>query len=169
MNDIEGEIDRVWDLENRALAHLPTYVPFPRESIVGLVMPLKDLADPELVLFAEWNGKTVGWFPGIPDFNEILIHLNGLRYPWDYLRALRYYRKKPGTVSIKSVVVPPEYWDSGVAVLLFDEMARRVAAKGYKRVEFSLTSEENPDTWDLAHHVGARIYKRYRFYRKPLG
>jgi GNAT superfamily N-acetyltransferase len=168
MKDIDGEIDRIWDLENRALAHLPNYAPYPRESIVSLVMPLKDLADPELVLFAEWDGKTVGWFPGVPDFNEILIHLNGFRYPWDYLRALWYGRKRPETISMKSVVVPPEYWDSGVAVLLFDEMARRVAARGYKRAEFSLTSEENPDTWDLAHHVGARVYKRYRFYRKHL-
>ena len=129
---MDGEIDRIWDLENRALAHLNNFAPYPRESIESLVMPLKDLADPELILFAEIDGKTVGWFPGIPNFNEILIHLNGLRYPWDYLRALRYRNLQPQCVSIKSVVVPPEYWDTGVAILLFDEMARRVAAKGYR-------------------------------------
>jgi len=168
MNDIEGEIDRIWDLQNRALAHLPGFIPYPRESIVSLVMPLKDLADPELVLFAEMDGKAVGWFPAVPNFNEILIHLNGLRYPWDYLRALRYRNAKPKSISIKSVVVPPEYWDTGVAVLLFDEMARRVAAKGYAWADLSLTGEDNPDTWDLAHHMGAKVYKRYRFYRKPV-
>ena len=168
MKNIDGEIDRIWDLENRALAHLANFVPYPRESIESLVLPLKDLADPELVLFAEIDGKTVGWFPGIPNFNEILIHLNGLRYPWDYLRALWYRNKRPQCVSIKSVVVPPEYWDTGVAILLFDEMARRIAAKGYTWADLSLTGEDNPDTWDLAHHMGAKIYKRYRFYRKPV-
>ncbi len=168
MADLDGEIDRVWDLENRALAHLPGFVPYPRESIVSLVMPLKDLADPELILFAEQGGQTVGWFPGIPNFNEVLIHLNGLRYPWDILRALRYRNTKPQVLAIKSVVVPPEYWDTGVAVLLFDEMARRAAAKGYRWADLSLTGEDNPDTWDLAHHMGARIYKRYRFYRKEV-
>ena len=168
MADVDGEIDRIWDLENRALAHLPGYIPYPRESIEALVMPLKDLADPELILFAEIDGTTVGWFPGIPNFNEILIHLNGLRYPWDYLRALWYQRHKPECVSIKSIVVPPEYWDTGVAVLLFDEMARRAAARGYKWADLSMTGEDNPDTWDLAHHMGAKIYKRYRFYRKPV-
>jgi GNAT superfamily N-acetyltransferase len=168
MNNIDGEIDSIWDLENRALAHLANFVPYPRESIESLVLPLKDLADPELVLFAEIDGKTVGWFPGIPNFNEILIHLNGLRYPWDYLRALWYRNKRPQCVSIKSVVVPPEYWDTGVAILLFDEMARRIAAKGYTWADLSLTGEDNPDTWDLAHHMGAKIYKRYRFYRKPV-
>jgi GNAT superfamily N-acetyltransferase len=168
LKDLDGEIDRIWDLENRALAHLNNFVPYPRESIESLVLPLKDLADPELILFAELDGQTVGWFPGIPNFNEILIHLNGLRYPWDYLRALRYRNLHPKCVSIKSIVVPPEYWDTGVAVVLFDEMARRVAAKGYTWADLSLTGEDNPDTWDLAHHMGAKIYKRYRFYRKPV-
>jgi GNAT superfamily N-acetyltransferase len=168
MDDFEGEVDRIWDLQNRGLAHLAGFIPYTRESIESMVMPLKDLADPELVLFAEIDGKTVGWFPAIPNYNEILIHLNGLRYPWDYLRALRYRNKKPESIAIKSVAVPPEYWDTGVAILLFDEMARRAAAKGYRWADMSLTGEDNPDTWDLAHHMGAKVYKRYRFYRKEV-
>jgi GNAT superfamily N-acetyltransferase len=168
MDDLQAEIDRIWDLQNRALAHLPGFVPYPRESIESLVMPLKDLADPDLVLFAEIDGTAVGWFPAIPNFNEVLIHLNGLRYPWDYLRALWHRNDRPESVAIKSIVVPPEYWDTGVAILLFDEMARRLAAKGYRWADMSLTGEDNPDTWDLAHHMGAKIYKRYRFYRKEI-
>jgi GNAT superfamily N-acetyltransferase len=66
------------------------------------------------------------------------------------------------------VLVPPEYWDTGVAVLLFDEMARRAAAKGYKWVDLSLTSDDNPRTPILAKHAGAKLYKRYRVYRKWL-
>jgi GNAT superfamily N-acetyltransferase len=168
MKDVDGEIDRVWDLQNRGLAHLDGFVPYSRAAIEAMILPLKDLADPELVLFAEIDGRTVGWFPAVPNYNEILIHLNGLRYPWDYLRALWYRNKRPDGIAIKSVAVPPEYWDTGVAVLLFDEMARRAAAKGYKWADLSLTGEDNPDTWDLAHHMGAKVYKRYRFYRKEV-
>jgi GNAT superfamily N-acetyltransferase len=166
MNDLQAEIDRVWDLQNRALAHLPGFLPYTRESIEAILLPLKDLADPELVLFAEIDGQAVGFFPAIANYNEVLIRINGLRYPWDYLRALRYRNVQPKSICIKSVVVPPEYWDTGVAVLLFDEMARRVAAKGYTWVDLSLTGEDNTDTWPIAHHMGAKIYKRYRFYRK---
>jgi len=168
MNDLDREIDIITDLQNRALAHLAGFTPYPREAIETMLLPLKDLADPELVLFAELDGQPVGWFPGIPNFNEILIHLNGLRYPWDYLRALRYRNLKPECIAVKSVAVPPEYWDTGVAIVLFDEMAKRAAAKGYKWADLSLTGEENPDTWDLAHHMGAVIYKRYRFFIKTL-
>ncbi len=50
-----------------------------------------------------------------------------------------------------------------MVVLLFDEMAKRAAAKGYSFSEMSITGEDNPDTYALAHHIGAKIYKRYRF------
>ena len=65
-------------------------------------------------------------------------------------------------------MVPPEYWDTGVGVLLFAEMAQRLAAKGYKWADLSLTGEDNTDTFPLAHRMGAKIYKRYRFYVKEV-
>lgn len=168
MNDVSGEIERIRILQNRALEHLPGFVPYSREAIEGMLLPLKDLADPDLILFVEDEGKPVGWFPAIPNFNEILIHLNGLRYPWDYLRALRYRKLKPRCLSIKSAAVLPEYWDTGAAILLFAEMGKRAIAKGYRWADLSLTGEDNPDTWDIAHHMGAKVYKRYRFYRKDV-
>jgi len=166
--DQGAEIDRILDLQNRALAHFPGFVPYTRADIESMILPLIELVDTDLVLFAEVDGQPAGFFPGVPNFNEITIHLNGLRYPWDYIRALRYQKTQPKCISIKSVVVPPEYWDTGVAVLLFDAMAQRAIARGYLWADLSLTGDENPDTWPLAHHMGAKIYKRYRFYRKEL-
>lgn len=168
MANVEGEIDRIWELQNKALAHLAGYTPYTRENIEAMVLPLRDLADPELILFAELDGRAVGWFPGVPNFNEILIHLDGLRYPWDYLRALRSRKKQPSGIAVKSVVLLPEYWDTGVIILLADEMARRAAAKGYGWADLSLTGEENPATRNFALHMGAHVYKRYRYYRKPV-
>jgi hypothetical protein len=45
-------------------------------------------------------------------------------------------------------------------------VSRRAAAKGYRWADMSLTGEDNTDTWPLAHRMGAKIYKRYRFLRK---
>ncbi len=168
MQDVDAEIDWILLLQNRSLEHLPGFVPYDRAAIEGMVLPLKEMADPELVLFADADGQTVGWFPAIPNFNEILIRLNGLRHPWDYARALRYAKLKPKCLAIKSVAVLPEYWDTGVAVLLFSEMVQRAASKGYQWLDLSLTGEDNPDTCDLAEHMGAKVYKRYRFYKKEL-
>ncbi|MGA2974744.1 MAG: GNAT family N-acetyltransferase [Spirochaetia bacterium] len=162
------EVDVVQELLNKALAHLPDFRPWEREAVVGLLEPFKSLADPDLVLFAEVKGKTIGFFPGIANMNEVLIHLNGLRYPWDFLRALRWMRYKPRCVTIKSVLILPEYWGGGAALLLIDEMARRARAKGYEWADLSLTSDDNPYTPELATRMGARIYKRYRVYGKPV-
>jgi GNAT superfamily N-acetyltransferase len=161
----DDEVDRVHRLLNTALAHLPDHLGWRRDALEGLLAPFRDIADPELILFAEVDGKAVGWFPGIPNLNEPFQRANGLRCPWDYARLWWHMRRQPGCLAIKSVLVAPEYWGTGVSVLLFDEMARRAKAKGYRWIDLSLTSEDNPNTPILAERMGATLYKRYRVYR----
>lgn len=168
INDKDAEIERILLLQNRGLAHFANHVPYTRADIESMILPLLDLVDLDLVLFAEANGNPAGFFPGVPNFNEILIHLNGLRHPWDYLRAFLHRNDQPKCISVKSIVVAPEYWDTGLALLLFDEMAKRAAAKGYQWADLSLTGENNEDTRPLAIHAGARAYKKYRLYRKEI-
>ena len=161
----DDEVEQIHHLLNTALAHLPDFIPWQREALQASLEPFRDIADPELILFAEVEGKVVGWFPGIPNLNEALQHANGLRYPWDYLKLWWYMRRQPECLAIKSVLVLPEYWDTGVSALLFDEMVKRALAKGFKWADLSLTSDDNPRTPILAERMGARIYKRYRVYR----
>lgn len=168
LSDFDNEIERIVYLQNRGLGHFSNQVPYTRNDIEAMILPLLDVVDIDLVLFAEVDGQPAGFFPGVPNFNELIIKLNGLRYPWDSLRYLRHRNFRPECLAIKSAVVPPEYWDTGVAVLLFAEMAKRAIAKGYKWVDLSLTGEDNPDTGTLAHHMDAQVYKRYRFYKKEL-
>jgi GNAT superfamily N-acetyltransferase len=164
----EDEVDRIHYLLNNSMKHVPDYLPWPIDGLRAALEPFRQIVDPELVLFAEVEGKTVGWFPGIPNMNEVLIHANGLRYPWDYLRVLPYMKRQPKCLAIKSVLVLPEYWDTGVAVMLFDEMVKRAMPKGYEWFDLSLTSDDNPYTPILAERGGARLYKRYRVYRMKI-
>ena len=164
----DEEIKRVHRLLNQALTHLPDFIPWQLDALQAMLEPFRDVIDPELVLFAQVNDETIGWFPGIANWNEVLQHANGLRYPWDYLRLWWYAHRRPEGLTIKSILILPEYWGTGVSVLLFDEMARRARAKGFKWVDLSLTSADNPYTPTLAARMGARLYKRYRVYRLPL-
>ena len=162
----DDEIDRVHRLLNVALAHLSDHIGWRRDVLEAMLRPFRDIVDPELVLFAEVDGETVGWFPGIPNLNEAFIHANGLRYPWDYARLWYHMRSQPECLAIKSVLVPPEYWGRGVAVVLFAEMGKRAKARGFKWLDLSLTSADNPNTPVLAERMGAQVYKRYRVYRR---
>jgi len=164
----EQEADRVHVLLNRALAHLVDFVGWDRQALDDTLAPFRKYADPYLVLFADVGDLSVGFFPGIPNLNEILHQLNGLRFPWDYLRALRYRHMQPKGLAIKSVLVLPEYWGSGVSLMLFAEMLKRARERGYTWVDLSLTSEDNPKTPMLAERMGAELYKRYRVYQIPL-
>jgi GNAT superfamily N-acetyltransferase len=161
----DEEIDRVYGLINVALAHLPDYIGWHRDALEASLMPFRDLVDPELVLFAEVDGETVGWLPGIPNLNEAFIHANGLRHPWDYARLWWHVRRQPECLAVKSVLILPEHWGTGVSVLLFAEMGQRAHARGFKWLDLSLTSDDNPNTPILADRMGARLYKRYRVYR----
>jgi len=166
LNRWDEEIDRVHRLLNVALAHLTDHIGWRRDVLEAMLQPFRDIVDPELVLFAEMDGETVGWFPGIPNLNEAFIHANGLRYPWDYARLWYHMRRQPECLAIKSVLVPPEYWGRGVAVVLFAEMGKRAKARGFKWLDLSLTSADNPNTAILAQRMGAQVYKRYRVYRR---
>ena len=164
LSEWDAEADRVHVLLNKALAHLVDYVGWDREALNDTLEPFRKYADPYLVLFADVGDQTVGFFPGIPNLNEILHRVNGLRYPWDLLKMLRYRNMQPKGLAIKSVLVLPEYWGTGVSLMLFSEMLKRAREKGYEWIDLSLTSEENPKTPMLAKRLGAKLYKRYRVY-----
>lgn len=182
----EEEVDRVHDLLNRSLAHLPGFIGWERSAVRDLLAPFRRFADPDLILFAEKDGKTVGFFPAVPDLNEIFRTCDGfsdlrstLAGLWRLAfrsRPLRPADRFPRTllgrryrcVTIKSVLVPPEHWNAGVAALLFDEMLRRLEGRGYEWIDLSLTSADNPNTPVLAERFGGRVYKRYRVFRRAI-
>lgn len=164
----DEEIDTVVMLLNESLKHLTDFIPYRREMAHSLFEPFRQIADPELVLFAEADGKTIGFFPAVPNVNEWLAHADGLRYPWNYLGLWWYSRRAPKCLSIKSILLLPDYWGSAAAVLLFDEMRRRVVQRGYTWIDLSLTSEDNPKTPMLAERLGCTKYKRYQVYRLSI-
>ncbi len=177
---IDDEIDRVHSIMNRSLAHLQGFIPMPRSAVESLARPFVSIADPELILFAERGAETVGFFPAVPNLNEVFGRLGGLRYPWQYLGlpfALKRARALPAgrtpgrrieCVTVKSILVPPEHWRTGVGVVLLEELYERLQGRGYSWLDLSLTSAENPNTVPLAIRFGAKVYKRYRVFRKPI-
>jgi GNAT superfamily N-acetyltransferase len=164
----EDELDKIHILLNEGLKHLPDFRPWPREVVYNSLAPFRKLADPALILFAQEGDRTVGWLPGLRDMNEVLIHADGLRHPWDYLKLAWSMRRPADCLTVKSVLVLPEYWGSGVVILLFDEMLRQARKRGYRWIDASLTSADNPRTPALAERFGARLYKRYRAYRMEI-
>ncbi len=165
----QDEVDIVYQLLGRALAHLDDSIGWHRDALEAMLAPFKQIADPELILFADVDGRTVGFLPGIPNLNEIFIDVNGLRYPWNYLQLLWLMKnRQPACLAVKSVLVLPEFWNTGVIVLLMDEMVKRAKSQGYEWIDMSITSADNPTSVLTAEKMGAEIYKRWQVYHYPI-
>ncbi len=163
------EIDNVHRLLNKALEHLSDHIGWRRDTLEATLEPFRTIADPSFILFADVDGETVGFLPGLPNLNEIFIDVNGLRYPWDFLRLLWLMKtRSPKSMTAKSILVLPEYWNTGVPVMLIEGLFQRSIAHGYQWVDMSITSVDNPTTVLVGEKMGAEIYKRWQVYSLPL-
>jgi GNAT superfamily N-acetyltransferase len=160
----DEEITIARGLFNASLMHLRDHVPMSEEQFRSMALEMKDLLHEDFVYFAEVGGEPIAFSLAIPDINRVLIHGNGGRYPWDWLR-MWWYSKRIDVLSFKIMVMLPEYHGRGLDAILYLNTARAALAQGYQWVDMSLIAEENTAVRLLAEKVGGRIFKRYRIYQ----
>lgn len=164
MDDWDHDLEIARNLFNVTLTHLPDHVPMDEATWGRFANQLRPLLDPDLALFAEVDGKAVGFLVCFPDMNRVLIHLNGRMFPIGWLKLL-WYSRRIDVVSFKLFGVLEQYRRRGIDVLLYLQAVREAAAKGYHWLDGSLTSEFNPTVVRLAERLGAERYKHYRLYQ----
>jgi len=163
----DQEMATAFYLFNATLEHLPNHVPLTEAEFRRLANQIRPFLDPDLALFAETDGKTVGFCVAIPDINRALIHLNGRLFPFGWLK-LRYYVPRIDVVTFKLMGILQAYRRRGIDALLYVEAVKAFYEKGYEWLDGSVTSELNPVINLLAYRLGAERYKHYRVYRMEL-
>jgi GNAT superfamily N-acetyltransferase len=167
MEDWDKEIGLALYLYNETIKDVLDIPPLPETDFRRMAAPLKALIDPDLVLFAEVEGKPVGFCVAMPDPNRVLIHLNGRLFPFGWLQARRWMRRID-VVSFKLMGVLPEYRRRGIESLLYLEEIRAIFGKGYAWLEGSVTSAKNPGINLIATRLGAERHKHFRVFRMDL-
>ena len=163
----DADMETARHIYNRSLGTLPEFTPMEEREWRQQAEKLRPLIDPDLAVFAQVDGREVGFGLGLPDVNQALLHCNGLRYPWNYLQPWWHSRRISG-LSFKILALLPEYWGRGLDALIYLEIARQMLRQGYQWVDMSLTGEDNPMTNKLATRMGVRLDKRYRTYELDL-
>src|SRR5256714_15488104 len=79
-------------------------------------------------MIAEKDGETVGAALTLPDYNQVLKHLNGRLLPLGWAKAL-WYRRKISDVRVFALGVKREYQHTGVAAGLYVEPYPMAAGK----------------------------------------
>jgi GNAT superfamily N-acetyltransferase len=163
MNDLQAEAARGWEVYNAAWSRNWGFTPMTREEFALLARDMKPIADPELILFGEVAGQTVGFILGLPDINRALKHARGRLLPLGLLKIM-YHRRTIHSLRVLTLGVVEQYRTAGVAAGLLAELIRRGTRRGYQDGEMSWVLEDNVLMNRSLEALGARRYKTYRIY-----
>jgi GNAT superfamily N-acetyltransferase len=164
---LDREIDLIKQVYNNAWEKNWGFVPMTDREFVHIGRKLKQIGDPDLVLLAEVEGRPVGFALALPNFNEILLRINGRLFPFGIFKLLRYKQKIEGVRAITFGVLK-EYRQSGLSAYLFCELEKRARQKGYQWAESSWLLEDNEPVIKFNLAVGAKLYKKYRIFEKKI-
>lgn len=163
----DQELTLIKELYNKSWSKNWGFVPLTEEEIDEVANNLKPLVVPDLVLFALSGEREVGFSVALPDYNEVLRHLDGRLGPLGMLKFL-YYRRKIKKIRVMLLGVVPEFRRRGVEGLLYIETFRRGLRKGYEQAECSWILESNPLMQHGIEAMGGKRYKTYRIYETSL-
>jgi GNAT superfamily N-acetyltransferase len=167
MKNFEDEVGRIKCIYNDAWEKNWGFVPWTEKEMDFMAKKLKAVADPDLIIFAEQEGKPVGFAFGFPNLNEVIKKMNGRLTPWGVLKYF-YYRKK--IKSIRAIVfgILQEYRNTGVSYLLYSELEKNAIDKGYEWCETSWQLEDNEPINRFVASLGGKVYKKYRLFEKKI-
>lgn len=167
LNRWDKEVALAHHIYDTALSTLPLHVTISEEEFDRLASSFRPFLDPDLALVAEVEGQAVAFVLTLPDINQALQKVNGRLFPLGWAK-LWWYMRRIDVASCKVLAVLPEYRGRGLEALLMLETAKRCWEKGYQRMDFSMTGEENVMMNRILQRTGAHIYRHYRIYEKGL-
>ena len=166
--DLRAEVERFLEVYNAAWEKNWGFVPLTDEEIRHYAKDLRPVLDENWAMIAEGrDGTVVGAALTLPDFNQVLAHLNGRLLPFGWAKAL-YWRRKVDRVRVFALGVKREYQHTGVAARMFQmhfDSAERTPQKGG---EMGWILENNKAMNRAMEGMGGKIARRYRFYERPL-
>jgi hypothetical protein len=167
MKRLKEEIQLVKEVYNDAWEKNWGFVPWTDEEIQATGQDLKMVVDADLVMLAYVGDELAGFSLSLPDINQALIRINGRLFPFGLIKLL-IYSKKINQIRVLALGVKRKFQNLGLDALFYYETYTRGTAHGFRAGEFSWVLENNAPMRNAMENWGARIYKTYRMYQKPL-
>jgi len=167
MKDFAGEIARFAKLYNEFEQVNAIYTPMTMPEIELMAKDLKFAIDPDIVFFAEVDGKPVGASLAVPDLNVGLRVARGKLFPFGLLRLLA-ARKNIHLVRVMSMGVLKEYRNRGIDLAFYYYSYKYGVPKGYVSAEMSWVEKDNAAMTNSAIKLGGKPYRTYRVYERAL-
>lgn len=165
--EIKYRKDDIHEIFNRAWEGNWGHLPLTRKQLDSIIHELVQIVIPELVVFAEKDGRTVGFIISIPDINPAMRILNGRLYPWRLVRFLLAARK---TKKIRTIImgVLPEYRGQKIDDVFYLRTIEDGIRLGFEASDCSLIVETNKKMIGALKPLKAENYKTYRIYQRAI-
>lgn len=167
MKRFREELGIIKEIYNSAWEHNWDFASMTEAEVDFMAKKLKPIIIPEMIRFLELEGKPIAVSIVVPDFNRILKKMGGHLLPFGWLKFL-YYRKKITEMRLFALGIRPEYRGKGFDAVLYLEALMTGKKIGVTGGELSWTLEDNDPINKGIEAMGAKLYKKYRVYRKVL-
>jgi len=167
MTRYEEEVETFLELSNNSIIDNWGYSPVTDAEADAMAKDLKQVIQPEGVLFAlDSEGKPIGFAIALPDINQLLEGLNGRLLPFGWLKLLL------GIPRLKSyrmfaLGVIPEYHGRGIDSLIYRALYESLFSPELW-MEINYVLEDNYHMNNAIHKLLAKPLRRYRIYQKAL-
>ncbi len=169
MKRFKEEIELIKPLYNGAWERNWGFIPMTDAEIDHMVDELKPIVVPELVVFAEREGKPIGFAAAIPDMNVAFkSNASGRLFPGILKILWRWKIKKISRLRIMLLGVLKEYRGTGAAELMYHWIWTKSTGIGFNWGEAGWILEDNLPMAKGLQFMGFEPYKRLRFYDRPL-
>jgi GNAT superfamily N-acetyltransferase len=167
MKEYRKEIDRFNVLYNQFEQINAVFTPMTPAEIELMANDLKMAVDPDLIFFAEVDGKPVGVSLTMPDFNVGFKAARGHLLPFGIFHLLT-AKKKAHLVRTLSMGVLKDYRNRGIDLAFYYYSYKNGVPKGYLAAEMSWVEEDNAAMTNTALKLGGKAYRKYRVYEHAL-
>lgn len=162
------EVDRFLPVYNASWDQNLGFVPMTEAEVRQMGKDLKMAIDPDLVFFAEKDGKTIGIALSIPNLNEVFIKIRrGRLFPTGLFKFL-FGKKSIKSVRIVALGILPEYRRIGLDVCFYARTYNAAIQKGYQRGEASWILEDNDLMNRALLQINGRVFRKHRIYEKNI-
>ncbi len=141
--------------------------PMSRQEFDCLAFDVARVAREGLVLFAEVDGRPVGYALTVPDVGSLLPK-DGRLLPFGWYRLLT-QRCAVTRGRLLRLEVLPGFRDRGIETQLLVETARRAHAAGLRQVEVGGIWESQHSLGQAMRQLGASLCRRHRLLKVDLG
>ncbi len=144
------------------------FVPMTSEEIVEMASVMKWISDQDLSFFLYYNDKPVAVCLLLLDINPLLKRLNGKMGIAGLFKVLLFRHQIKGARLVLFGIRKSYHKIPHAFPFVAIEHLYRLCSAKHEYVELSWILEENEATKQMAKELGARLYKRYRIFRKSL-